>query len=139
MKIRIFCVRHGNYNKDGRLTKEGRRQAEKASLSIKAHGPFKREETAVFSSPRLRATQTTVIICKKLRLSFAEVDWLDCDSDRPPVVSKLGHILKKSLKNVILVGHMLEIEELLESFGYRGEVEKGSVHLIELQVSVRPL
>jgi len=142
--MRVLLVRHGQTL--FRLSEVGQKQILAAGNFLKLF--FEQEkaresEIVILTSPLKRAVESAEILRKKLGLKSVEVkEWLDCGADTTSGLRRITSDAYPTLKYVIAVSHMPNIEEALSNFAMNFGIDgyfnasNGSVHLIDANKKV---
>lgn len=131
--MKIYFIRHGiaeafaDRDFDRELTLEGKIKLNDTFREFAKI--FSEEDYAVYSSPLIRAVQTSEILCSKLDAEFEIKDYLAGFS-----LAELEEELKKDgLSTYILVTHEPFISQAIyDKTGKYENISRSSIHIIEL-------
>ena len=110
MQLRLFIVRHGQYDRDGSpdppISSTGTKQATSAGLVV---ARYSEHVSAVYSSPLSRAVMTSTIISKMVNSPCSTLDCLEPEADPEPFINTLR---TSGVSDIVAVGHLPNLRKL---------------------------
>ncbi len=137
MRAQLWILRHGEAvphesrpsDDDRELTPRGERQAEAAGVALARLGV---ELAACYTSPKVRARDTSRLCCRSLGVDPETVDALRGGFDSEDLRELL--LAHEDDDDVLLVGHEPDLTQLIhDCTGARVEMKKGGLAAVKLR------